>query len=311
MACPLSTSCWRRVRERSCAPSRWPSPARARRSCSASPTFESPARTAQGTKADVRAIPVAPDGTLDLKAMAAASAGAGLAFVCNPNNPTGGINPESAVSGFVKEFRAASPEGYVLVDEAYCDYVTDPSYASALPLTMIDPRVLVSRTFSKIHGMAGVRVGYVVGHPDALAAIRAKTSSGTLSSVSAAAALASFEDQEYLSRQRILNRDAQGVHAQGVRDRRLQGAAVGGQLRDGRRPARVLGLPADLSRGRGRDRRPFPPLTTYARITIGTMDEMKRALPLMIPLLAAPARTTSPGSSGAPAPSFLEDEYSC
>ena len=175
---------------------------------SASPTFESPARTAQGTKADVRAIPVAPDGTLDLKAMAAASAGAGLAFVCNPNNPTGGINPESAVTAFVKEFRAASPEGYVLVDEAYCDYVTDTSYASALPLTMTDPRVLVSRTFSKIHGMAGVRVGYVVGHPDALAAIRARTSSGTLSSVSAAAALASFEDQEYLIRQRILNRDA-------------------------------------------------------------------------------------------------------
>ena len=78
---------------------------------SASPTFESPARTAQGAKADVRAIPVAPDGTLDLKAMAAASSGAGLAFVCNPNNPTGGINPESAVTAFVKEFRAASPEG--------------------------------------------------------------------------------------------------------------------------------------------------------------------------------------------------------
>ena len=76
---------------------------------SASPTFESPGRTALSAKAEVRAIPVAPDGTLDLKAMAAAASGAGLAFVCNPNNPTGGINPESAVTGFVKEFRAARP----------------------------------------------------------------------------------------------------------------------------------------------------------------------------------------------------------
>ncbi len=278
---------------------------------SASPTFESPARTAQGAKADVRAIPVAADGTLDLKAMAAASAGAGLAFVCNPNNPTGGINPESAVTGFVKEFRAASPEGYVLVDEAYCDYVTDTSYASAIPIAMTDPRVLVSRTFSKIHGMAGVRVGYVVGHPDALAAIRAKTSSGTLSSVSAAAALASFEDQEYLIRQRILNRDARAFTRKAFETAGYQVLPSEGNfvMVDVRRESSTY---QQLCRDAGvAIARSFPPLTTYARITIGTMDEMKRALPLMIPLLSAPARTTSPGSSGVPGPALLEDEFSC
>ena len=165
--------------------------------------------------------------------MAGASAGAGLAFVCNPNNPTGGINPEAAVADFVKEFRAAAPDGYVLVDEAYCDYVTAPSYASAIPITMTDPRVLVSRTFSKIHGMAGVRVGYVIGHPDALAAIRARSSAGTLSSVSAAAALASFEDQDYLVRQRDPQSRRAGLDTQDVRSRRLQSASVRRQLCDG------------------------------------------------------------------------------
>ena len=281
---------------------------------SAAPTFESPARTAQGAKAEVRAIPVAPDGTLDLKAMAGASTGAGLAFVCNPNNPTGGINPEAAVADFVKEFRAATPEGYVLVDEAYCDYVTDSSYASAIPITMTDPRVLVSRTFSKIHGMAGVRVGYVIGHPDALGAIRAKSSAGTLSSVSAAAALASFEDQEHLVRQRAINREARALtrktfEAAGYKVLPSEGNFV---MVDVRRESSAY---QQLCRDAGvAIARPFPPLTTYARITIGTMDEMRKALPIMIPLLTAPARTTQPVSSGvgdsALVPLIL-DEYSC
>ena len=265
---------------------------------SAAPTFESPARTAQGAKTEVRAIPVAPDGTLDLKTMARASTGAGLAFVCNPNNPTGGINAGSAIAAFVKEFRDAAPEGYVLVDEAYCDYVTDASYASAIPITMTDPRVLVSRTFSKIHGMAGVRVGYVVGHPDALAAIRARSSAGTLSSVSAAAALASLEDQEHLVRQRTLNREARAFarnafEAAGYKVLPSEGNFV---MVDVRRESSIY---QQLCREAGvAIARPFPPLTTYARITIGTMDEMRKALPIMIPLLTAPARTTSPVSSG-------------
>jgi histidinol-phosphate aminotransferase len=281
---------------------------------SAAPTFESPARTAQGVKAEVRAIPVAPDGTLDLKAMARASTGAGLAFVCNPNNPTGGINPETAVADFVKEFRAAAPEGYVLVDEAYCDYVTDASYASAIPITMTDPRVLVSRTFSKIHGMAGVRVGYVIGHPDALAAIRARSSAGTLSSVSAAAALASFEDQEHLARQRALNREARAFtrktfEAAGYKVLPSEGNFV---MVDVRRESSAY---QQLCRDAGvAIARPFPPLTTSARITIGTMDEMRKALPIMIPLLTAPARTPPAVSSGVGDSALVPlifDEYSC
>ena len=186
--------------------------------------------------------------------------------------------------------------------------MTDTSYASAIPMTMSNPRVLVSRTFSKIYGMAGVRVGYVVGHPDALAAIRAKSSSGTLSSVSAAAALASFADQDYVIRQRTLNRDARAFtrkafETAGYKVLPSEGNFV---MVDVKRESLVY---QQLCREAGiAIARPFPPLTTYARITIGTMDEMKKAVPLMLPLLSTPARTTPPGSSGAPAASFLEDE---
>ena len=278
---------------------------------SASPTFESPGRTAQAAKAEVRAIPVAPDGTLDLKGMAVASSGAGLAFVCNPNNPTGGINPASAVTGFVKEFRAAAPDGYILVDEAYCDYVTDTSYASAIPITMTDPRVLVSRTFSKIHGMAGIRVGYVIGHPDALGAIRAKTSSGTLSSMSAAAALASFMDQEHLVRQRTLNRDARAYTRKAFESAGYTVLPSEGNfvMVDVRRESSVY---QRMCREVGvAIARPFPPLTNYARITIGTMDEMRKALALMIPLLASPSRTLSPSSSRQGDSGLVLGDYGC
>jgi histidinol-phosphate aminotransferase len=278
---------------------------------SAAPTFEAPARTAQMSQAEVRAIPVAPDGTLDLKAMAAASAGAGLAFVCNPNNPTGGINSASAVNSFVSAFRAAAPDGYILMDEAYCDYVMDPSYASAIPLTMTDPRVLVSRTFSKIHGMAGIRVGYIVGHPDALRAVRARTSAGTLSSVSAAAALASFEDQAHLVRQRTLNRDARAYTRKAFESAGYTVLPSEGNfvMVDVRRESSVY---QQMCRDVGvAIARPFPPLTNYARITIGTMDEMRKALPLIVPLLAAAPKTLAPGSSGAVGAFAPVDDYDC
>jgi histidinol-phosphate aminotransferase len=279
----------------------------------ASPTFEAPVRTAKSAKAPVQEVPVLADGTHDLTKMAAAaSASTGLAFVCNPNNPTGGINTGTAVREFMTAFRAAAPEAYVLVDEAYYDYVTDSSYETAVPFTQKDTRVLVSRTFSKIHGMAGLRVGYVIGHPEALAQIRAKTSAGTLSSVSAGAALASLEDHAHLVKQKTLNADARAyTRAQfekaGFKVLPSEGNFV---MVDVRRPATEF---QDLCREAGVSvARPFPPMTTYSRITIGTVDEMKKAVALMLPLLSAPPKpkVTTPTSSGPGdgEPSLFEQE---
>jgi histidinol-phosphate aminotransferase len=274
----------------------------------ASPTFESPGRTARSINAPIKAVPVAADGTLDLKAMAAAASGSGLAFVCNPNNPTGGINPAATIREFVTRFRDASPEGYILVDEAYFDYVTDPSYATAIPITHTDKRVIVSRTFSKIHGMAGLRVGYAIGDPDTLALIRAKTSSGTLSSVSAGAALASLTDATHLTRQRELNQDARtftrtAFEKAGYTVLPSEGNFVMVNIK---RDAAAF---QDACREAGiAIARPFPPLTTYARITIGTVDDMKKALPILLSLLSMPPKTTtaSPGAAG-----DVDDDFGC
>ena len=275
-----------------------------------SPSYESPERTAQRAKAPVKALPVAADGSLDLTAMAAAATrDIGLAFICNPNNPTGAISSGAAVQQFHGRFRAASPDGYVLVDEAYFDYVTDASYDTAIPLIQRDPRLIVSRTFSKIHGMAGMRVGYAIGHPDTLALVRDKTSSGTLSSVSAGAALASLEDPAHLKKQRELNADARAFTRKAFE---AAGCPVFPSeanfvMVNVKRPSTEFSL---RCRQAGvAIARPFPPLTNHARITIGTVDEMKKAVGLMIPLLSAPPLAIPTAGQGDDA--WFEDDHGC
>jgi histidinol-phosphate aminotransferase len=275
-----------------------------------SPSYESPERTAQRGKAPVKALPVAADGSLDLTAMAAAATtDVGLAFICNPNNPTGNINTGAAVKQFHTSFREASPEGYVLVDEAYFDYVTDASYGTAIPLIQRDTRLIVSRTFSKIHGMAGLRVGYAIGHPDTLALVRDKTSSGTLSSVSAGAALASLEDAAHLKKQRELNAEARAFTRQAFE---AAGCSVFPSeanfvMVNVKRPSTEFSA---LCRRAGvAIARPFSPLTNHARISIGTVDEMKKAVGLMIPLLSAPPVAVTTAGQGDDA--FFEDDHGC
>ena len=179
--------------------------------------------------------------------------GAGMAFICNPNNPTGGINPDAAVASSSRRSAPPRRRATSSMDEAYYDYATDPAYATAIPITMNDPQVLVSRTFSKIHGMAGIRVGYLVGHPDALAAVRGQDECRHAARASAL--------RRRSPRSRIRRTCRQGAeHARRARTRarhsrrRIQSAAVRRQLRDGRRQARGCRLPADVPGDRRGDR---------------------------------------------------------
>lgn len=253
----------------------------------ASPTFETPARTAAALGVPVRSVPVDASGALDLKAMSAHAAGAGLFFVCNPNNPTGGVSTAEAVTAFVAAVRSAAPDAVLLMDEAYHEYVDRPGYVSAMPMVHRDARVIVSRTFSKIHGMAGLRVGYAVGQPATLATLRRALSQGTISNVSAAAALASLGDADHLARQRDVNREAKKF----TRDafERAGFAVLPSEANflmvDIRRP--VEGFAGQCRHARVLIARPFPPLRTHARISIGTPEEMRRAVSVMLPLLAA------------------------
>lgn len=120
-----------------------------------------------------------------------------LVYVCNPNNPTGTIVDGGRLRDFCETL---SRSAMVFVDEAYSDLVEDKRYASMIELVKRGANVMVARTFSKIHGLAGMRVGYGIARPEVIEQFRRiQTNFAPLSQVSIAAAKASYLDTEYVA----------------------------------------------------------------------------------------------------------------
>jgi histidinol-phosphate aminotransferase len=203
--------------------------------------------------------------------------GAGLVYLCNPNNPTATVLSASAVTAFIERVARLSPQTMVLVDEAYQEYVDDAAYRTSIPLTAARRNVIVSRTFSKLHGLAGLRCGYGVAHPETISQMERFKLETSVNQIAAAGARAALADNERIQQERAINRD--------VREsaRRLfvsLGFAPG--------PSETNFLWIDLRRDSAAFRagcrragvivgRGFPPLSNHVRISIGTMEEMTRA----------------------------------
>lgn len=255
----------------------------------AAPTFELPADVARASGVPVQEVALTPTGLLDLAAMRARARGAGLIYVCNPNNPTGGTHPLDALTDFAGAVRANGTDAVIVFDEAYLDYATDASMTSTVALTKCDPRVLVIKTFSKIHGLAGLRVGYAVGHTDLLRTLERRMSRRAVSGASARAALAALDDTEHIARQVALNRAARDYTIQA-----FQSAGFGVMpsqanfvMLDARRDAESVR--AMCGRFGIQLARVFPPLVNHVRVSIGTMEEMQAAVKAMRGILKIPS----------------------
>lgn len=125
----------------------------------ANPTFELAGRTAEWLGAPLQAVPLLPDMRHDVKGMLAANPNAGLYYICTPNNPTGTITPIEDIVWLLDNKPAGAK---VLVDEAYTHFAGVPV---ASKLTTKYPDLIVMRTFSKIFGMAGMRMGFIMTQP--------------------------------------------------------------------------------------------------------------------------------------------------
>lgn len=248
---------------------------------SGDPSYGSPAGTAQRIKAPVKLIPVGSKLGLDLEGMIRASLGAGLVFLCNPNNPTSSVHTTADIEQTVRTIKQRSPETGILIDEAYLEYATLPGSGTMAKLALELPGVFISRTFSKAYGMAGMRMGYAIGQPETMNKVGRAWGLGSINELQAVAGIAALKDTAHMDWERQENKR--------VRDwTQAQFTQMGFDSPESqtnfifvniRRPAvefrdgcRNLGVAV------GRD---FPPMEkTYARISLGRMEDMEKAMPV-------------------------------
>jgi histidinol-phosphate aminotransferase len=178
------------------------------------PSFPSYTLDAGKVGAEARTVPLA-DGAYDpLALLAALSDRTKLVFLCNPNNPTGKTIRRGALDAYFEQ----APE-YVLtvLDEAYFEYVEEPDYPDGIETYVkAGRRVLVLRTFSKIYGLAGLRVGYGVGPEDVVQAIAKVRNAFDVSQTAQDAAVASLGDTEEVERRRRVNAEARAGLCEGL-----------------------------------------------------------------------------------------------
>ena len=230
-------------------------------------------------------VPILADGRVDLDAMAERSRGAGLVYVCNPNNPTGSIVSAGALRAFIARVAETSPRTTIIVGEVYHEYIDTPAYATMVPEALANPRLLINRTFSKMYGLAGMRLGYLIGREETLKAVASLRVPLGANIAAMAAASASLADSAERLRQRQLNTAGRRKAERFFADRgwRFHPAEANYLFVDVKRdiaPFRVACEEKGLLIGR-----PYPPADTWARLTIGTPDEMRGAFRILETLL--------------------------
>jgi len=141
--------------------------------------------------------------THDCEAMAdAVTPDTKIVFVANPNNPTGTMNTQQEFDRLMKRL----PEGVlVVVDEAYCEYVTGPAYPDSMHYLREGRDILILRTFSKIYGLAGLRIGYGIGQKDLIVELNKLRPPFNTSSLAQKAALWALQDEDHIRKTREIN----------------------------------------------------------------------------------------------------------
>jgi len=197
-----------------------------------------------------------------------------LIYICNPTNPTGTIVARDDLQSFCKR---VSSQALVVVDEAYHEYVEDDAYGTMLPLIQQGVNIVVTRTFSKIYGMAGLRVGYGVADPEIIRNLRrTQRNFATLALPSLKAAVASYVESDFLRNVRLKNSAAKRYLYQELERRGLfyipsQTNFVLFQIeQDARDTVKAFEAQGVLLRG-------FPIRDkNWIRVSIGTQAEMER-----------------------------------
>jgi histidinol-phosphate aminotransferase len=211
---------------------------------------------------------------LDLPAMAGAAAGAKMAVVCNPNNPTGTIVRRDEVEAFLARLPSTT---LAVLDEAYAEFADDPAFPDGPALLGRFANLIVLRTFSKIYGLAGLRVGYALAAPEIIACLNQVREPFPVDRLSQAAALAMLDDDTFVRATYENNRAGRAWLTAALSDLGLEVV-----------PSQANYVLADLGRPADEVARALLPhgvivrpgamwrLPAWARISIGTAEDNRR-----------------------------------
>jgi len=239
----------------------------------ASPTFEDAGEYARSLGAEVVALPLGRTYGHDLGAMQAhAGASTGLIYICNPNNPTASVTPRQEIETFLTRLPATLR---VVIDEAYHDYATKSAmYSSFIDRPVDDERVIVTRTFSKVYGLAGLRLGYSVAAPKVIAAMRKFVTKSSLNAIVAEVVGAALSDTDGIREFVRRNKDdrQEFFNAAGVRMLMPIDSHTNFVMMNIQHPAGPVIEHFKMHKiliGRH-----FPPMDNYIRVSLGTTDDM-------------------------------------
>lgn len=240
------------------------------------PSFNSVYRLASGIKADSVKLPLRDDFTVDMDMVIEATKKhyreVGFVYMCNPNNPTGMIVPSVDIRKLVDGIPVDVP---ILIDEAYHHFVEDPAYETSISYVLEGRPVLVARTFSKIAGLAALRLGYGVASPEMIARMRPHQT-GSTNALARWGAAASIKDSASQAKVKQVTLD---LRKKTTSELERMGFTV--------LPSETNFFMVDLGRPIAPVRsefqkkgvlvgRDFPPLVNHLRVSVGTADEMDR-----------------------------------
>jgi histidinol-phosphate aminotransferase len=200
-----------------------------------------------------------------------------LLYLCNPNNPTGTAHGKEAMENFIK---AACQRTTVLLDEAYTDYEDTPSMAHLINST---PNLIIAKTFSKVYGMAGARVGYLLAQPEqikALNELQAWANAGP-SAVSMKGALAAMEDESFANFCKVENREARRIFCEGLQSLGIEFIPSVTSFVYFNSAGYPKPVAAYLQSKQIIGARSFEENSSWLRISIGTQEEMKRVIAVL------------------------------
>jgi histidinol-phosphate aminotransferase len=239
---------------------------------SADPTFLALMDYAEQFGAYVHKVPLDNQMVHDLDAIERRiTANTRLIFICNPNNPTGTLLSASKMKDFCGSI---SKKAVVFADEAYFDYITEPNYPSMIELVKQDANVIVSRTFSKVYGMAGIRIGYLIARPD-IAARLEQNSMANASIPAIFAAKTALEDTDFYKFSLQKNTEAKDYLYKTLDTLKLPYIKSHGNFvffNSGKEIKELNKTMADKGINVGR---PFPPFNKWCRISTGKMEDME------------------------------------